>query len=221
MKGTRLDLMATPGDDLSRVLAASREYLNHAPRPCVGYLPSAALDPTFFLAETRAWFAGLASVELLDPVAMDRDSLLRTLDRITLLYVPGGNAFVLAARLQQAELMAEIAQRVRDGLAYVGFSAGAVLCGLDILNSNDNNAPGCQDFAGLGLVPFSLNVHYPADESRTERDEQIAAYHAFHSTPVLALEDDTHVRVKDSEVALIEGRAWLFDGSGVRALSRE
>ena len=113
LKVTRLDLMATPGDNLSLVLAVSREHLNHAPRPCVGYLPSAALDPTFFLAETRAWFAGLASVELLDPVAMDRDSLLRALDRITLLYVPGGNTFVLAARLQKAALLAEIASAGR------------------------------------------------------------------------------------------------------------
>jgi len=213
----RLDLMATPGDGLRRVLAVSRRHLASALRPCIGYLPAAALDPTFLLDETRASFSEIASVELVDPVSMDRASILRVLDRITLLYVPGGNTFVLADRLQQARLMAEVAQRIRDGLPYVGFSAGAVLCGLDILNSNDNNASGGRDFEGLGLVPFSLNVHYPADDAQVERDERIAAYHAFHTVPVLALEDDACLHVEDSRITLVEGAAWLFDGSGGRA----
>ena len=220
MTGLRLDLMATPGDGLSRVLDASRGYLADSDRPSVGYLPAAALDAAFFLEETRSWFSEVAAVELLDPVSMDRASILRMLDQITLLYVPGGNTFVLTDRLQQAGLMAEIAQRIRHGLPLIGFSAGAVLCGMDILNSNDGNVCGCRDFAGLGLVPFSLNVHSPSGDARPERDERIAAYHAFHTMPVLALEDDAHLHVEDARIDLVEGAAWLFDGSGTRASYR-
>ena len=220
MSGLRLHLMATPGDGLSRVLDASRVYLANSDRPSVGYLPAAALDAAFFLEETRSCFSGGAAVELLDPVSMDRESILRMVDHISLLYVPGGNTFVLSHRLQQASLMAEIAQRVRNGLPLVGFSAGAVLCGTDILNSNDRNACGCRDFAGLGLVPFSLNVHYAFGDAQPERDERIAAYHAFHSVPVLALEDDAHLRVEDARIDLVEGAAWLFDGTGTRTTYR-
>jgi len=200
-------------------LNASRVYLANSDRPSVGYLPAAALDAAFFLEETRSCFSEVAAVELLDPVSMDRESILRMVDHISLLYVPGGNTFVLSHRLQQASLMAEIAQRVRNGLPLVGFSAGAVLCGMDILNSNDRNACGCRDFAGLGLVPFSLNVHYAFGDAQPERDERIAAYHAFHSVPVLALEDDAHLRVEDARIDLCRGRGlalrWFGDSHDV------
>jgi dipeptidase E len=216
MTEIHLDLMALPGDGLSRVLGASRGYLTESDRPCVAYLPAAALDPTFLLEETRLWFSEVAAVELLDPVSMDRGSILRVLDRSTLLYVPGGNTFVLAYRLQRAGLTVEIARRVRAGLPLVGFSAGAVLCGTDILNSNDANGCGCRDFAGLGLVPFSLNVHYPSGVGQPDRIERIAEYHAFHRTPVVALEDDARLHVEDRRITVVEGAAWLFDSSGGR-----
>jgi dipeptidase E len=215
MSKMRLELMSMPGDGLSRLLAASRELMAGVAEPCVGYLPAAAVGDNH-LELNRAAFEGIASIELIDPMAAGRDSMLRTLDRIALLYVPGGNTFVLADRLQRAGLMVEIANRVRDGLPYVGFSAGAVLCGLDILNSNDANPCGCRDFAGLGLLPFSVNVHYPVDEARAERDESLAAYHRFQPTPVLALEDDALLQVEGAEITLTEGHAWVFDGSGGR-----
>jgi len=173
MSGLRLHLMATPGDGLSRVLDASRVYLANSDRPSVGYLPAAALDAAFFLEETRSCFSEVAAVELLDPVSMDRESILRMVDHISLLYVPGGNTFVLSHRLQQASLMAEIAQRVRNGLPLVGFSAGAVLCGMDILNSNDRNACGCRTSLDSGLCHSALTSITPSATPSPERDERM------------------------------------------------
>ena len=215
MTEPRLRLMATPGDGLTRLLKTSRDLLAGVSRPRVGYLPAAAMGDDY-LDLNRAAFTEFAEIELLDTVGMDMGSIQRVLDRASLLYVPGGNTFVLAARLRKIGLVTELAQRVRNGLPWVGCSAGAVLCGLDILNSNDSNAIGCRDFDGLGLLPFSLNVHYPPDSSHAERDERIAAYQLFHQRPVLALEDDALLRVDGSKVSLTEGRAWLFDGSGRR-----
>jgi len=51
------------------------------------------------------------------------------------------------SRLRQIDLTEEIGARIRAGLPYVGFSAGAVLCGLDILNSQDINAAGHHGFS--------------------------------------------------------------------------
>ena len=221
MSGLRLELMSMPGDGLSRLLSVCRDLLAGVAEPRVGYLPGAAVFDNY-LELNRSAFAGLAEVELVDPVAHGRDSILRTLDRIDLLYVPGGNTFVLADRLRRAGLMTEITDRLRTGLPYVGFSAGAVLCGLDILNSGDANACGCRDFAGLGLLPFSVNVHYPIGEDlagravQAERDERLAAYLHFQTTPVLALEDDALLRVDDGGAILTEGHAWVFDASGNR-----
>lgn len=215
MSGMRLRLMSMPGDGLSRLLASCRDLLAGVAEPRVGYLPAAAIGDNYLDPNVDA-FEGLAAVDLIDPVAASRDSILRTLDRVALLYVPGGNTSALVERLARAGLITEIAGRLRDGLPYVGFSAGATLCGLDILNSNDPNPSGSSDFAGLGLLPFSVNVHYPADEARTERDERLADYHHFQTAPILALEDDALLRVEGSEITLAEGHAWVFNGSGER-----
>jgi peptidase E len=210
-----LDLMSTPGEGMSRHLTACSPYLAEAREPLVAYLPGAAIGDNY-LRLTLAAFAGLARVELVDPVAMGKAPILAVLDRASLLYVPGGNTFVLAQRLQRAGLMAEIAELVRAGLPLTGFSAGSVICGPDILNSNDANPARTTDFAGLGLVPYSINVHYPpaeAREAREERDDRIADYHAFEATPVLALEDDAWLHVQDDRMELVEGTVWLFDRS--------
>jgi dipeptidase E len=212
MSAMRLDLMSMPGDGMSRFLTACAPYLAEATEPRVAYLPAASIH-TNYLELALASFAGLATVDLVDTEAMEHTAILAMLDRASLLYIPGGNTFVLAGRLRKAGLMDEIARRVREGLPLVGFSAGSVICGPDILNSNDANPARATDFAGLGLVPFSINVHYPDGEARVERDERFLDYHAFESTPVLALQDDAWLHVEDDRIAMVEGTAWLFDRS--------
>lgn len=208
-------LMGTPGEGLGRLREGVRTLLDGRSDPCVGYMPGAALDPAFYFTENQNILRDIARVRLLDLVAMDRSALLIALDECDLLYAPGGNTFVLASRLRQIDLTEEIGARIRAGLPYVGFSAGAVLCGLDILNSQDINAPAITDFDGLALIPFSINVHYPTEpEAIAGRDERIAFYHAFHSTPVLALEDEALLDVDESALLVREGRVWLFDNSG-------
>ena len=207
--------MATPGEGLGRLREGMRDLLVGISDPRVCYLPGAALDPAFSFTENQNVLRGIAKVRLLDLVAMDRSTLLTALDECDLLYAPGGNTFVLADRLRRIDLTNEIKRRILGGLPYIGFSAGAVLCGRDILNSQDINAPATTDFDGLGLVPFSLSVHYPTEqEAIVERDERIGFYHAFHRTPVLALEDEALLDVDGSDILVREGRVWLFAGSG-------
>jgi peptidase E len=215
MSRLRLDLMATPGEGFHRVLRPADEILATVADRCIGYMPSANIDPGFYFDWTKQAFAGRADVVLLDPVNDTPAAFLRALDRSSLLYVPGGNTFVLVHRLRAAGLFGAVADRLRWGLPLIGFSAGAVMCGLDILNSMDVNAPGLSDFAGLAVVPYSLNVHYPApDDERKQRDERIAYYRSFNDRPVLALEDDAHISVRGDRWRLVEGTAWLFSESG-------
>jgi peptidase E len=211
----RARLMAMPGSGLARLRSSIADLLVDAGGREVGYVPGAALTTDFYLAENRAALADIADVRLLDLASPDRASLLSALVEVDLLYVPGGNTFVLLSRLRECGLAGPLRERLAGGMPYVGFSAGAVLLGSDILNSMDVNAPAVTDPAGLGVLPFSLNVHYPADEEdRPGRDERIAFYHLYRRTPVLALEDDALLALEGGRAVLTEGRAWVFDGSG-------
>jgi dipeptidase E len=207
----RLILRSWPGDPIpAGVLAAARPILAQRASHRVAYVSAASLDGHYLDLNHRQW-AGTGDIHHLDVETVSVAEADEQLRRAALLYVPGGNTFVLAYRLRMAGLMPLIRQHLLAGLPYIGVSAGAVICGSDVLLSNDVNAPGLTEFAGLGLLPITLNVHDPPDDAgREERDERIAAYRAFHATPVLALADTAELRVEDGVVTLAEGSARLF-----------
>jgi dipeptidase E len=89
----------------------------------------------------------------------------------------------------------------------VAFSAGAVVCGQDILTSNDLNMVPTTHFKGLGLLPFNFNVHYRDD---AERDEWLAEYRHFHDNPVIMLEDGAYIKVSGKTTSLVRGEAWCW-----------
>jgi len=110
-------------------------------------------------------------------------------------------------------LMAELRRRALAGLPVLGFSAGAVLCGPEILTTNDINACGCTCFSALSLTPFYLNVHYPQDlQAAQARQDRLQEFLHFHPrATILALQDDAYVRVADGEVHVVHGGVWKIE----------
>lgn len=234
-----IHLLSSPGEvGIEAVLAASREILARRRKPQVAYLPAASLYRRW-VRETRAAFKGLAAVTVIDPQRHAYESIQSALDRADLLYMPGGNTYLLAQRLNafrrpglQPEcevepasrppaliesapaantLMAEIRRRALAGLPIIGVSAGAVVCGPDVLTTNDINACGCTCFTGLGLLPFYLNPHYPAEpgpprEARLDRLQEFLHFHPQQT--VAALEDGAYLRAAGGEIHRLAGRAW-------------
>jgi dipeptidase E len=121
--------------------------------------------------------------------------------------------------LHTAGVINDIRQHVLDGLPLVAFSAGTVLCGQDILTTNDINCCNCTTFASLGLIPFNINVHYPSEdgEERQERDYHLWEYQQFHNTPVLALEDEVYIRVTGNRFEVVRGTCWWFAKGKLKA----
>jgi len=133
-----------------------------------------------------------------------------TLAAADALFVGGGNTYALLARLRAAALLEPIRARVRDGMPYVGSSAGGNVAGPNILTTNDWNVVALDAFEALGLVPFNINPHYleadPAMAPGSEtRDTRIAEYHAVHANPVVGIEEGTLLRV-EAGVATVRGR---------------
>jgi dipeptidase E len=109
-----------------------------------------------------------------------------------------------------------LADRVRGGLLYIGTSAGTNIAGPNILATNDWNVVGCNQFDAMGLVPWAINPHYlqqdpnMAKGSET-RDQRIGEYLTINRAPLLAIEEETAVRIEGGHASVVgSGRVRLF-----------
>ena len=128
-----------------------------------------------------------------------------------LVYIPGGNTFLLNHRLYISKIIDYLRKKVIAGLPVVAFSAGAVLCGPNILTSKDMNMVGTAYFTGLNATPFNLSVHYPEDEiSRLIKDDWLSDYHVFHDNPIILMADGAYVEVDGKKTTLMQGDAWIL-----------
>ena len=204
-----LHLFSTPGPgfDITWVLEACKEVLDGKREATIAYLPQATLAAEKWLKETQRSFRDLARIEMIDTENMELAAMEAVLRRAALAYIPGGNAFLLSHRLHGSRLSPHLKKKVQNGLPLVAFSAGAVVCGPNILTSNDLNLVPTPHFDGLGLTPFNFNVHY-ADNA--ERDDWLAEYHSFHDNPVIMLEDGAYVKVTGKVTKLVRGGGWCW-----------
>lgn len=231
----QIHLFSTPGEQgIEWILEAARPILAGKPRPILAYL-LAASDDRRRVRQTREAFRGLASVKVMDITQGPVSRLLVTLERTDLLYIPGGNTYQLARCLHNVpiskghpetgttDLIPEIRRRLLAGLPLVCFSAGSVLCGPDILTTNDTNECACTTFEGLDLLPFNLNVHFPPQPGE-ERQKRLAYLQEFLSCyperKVLALEDGAYLRVAEDAIQIIRGNIWDISPGQPAALLR-
>lgn len=221
----QIHLFSTPGEQgIEWILEAARTILAGKSRPIVAYLPAAS-DEHHWVRQTREAFRGLASVRVIDVTQQPFSRILSTLGRADLLYIPGGNTYLLARRLHAvpisidhpeagtADLILEIRRRVLAGLPVVCCSAGSVLCGPDILTTNDTNECGCTTFEGLDLLPFNLNVHFPPQPGEEQRQRQAYLQEFLSCYPernVLSLEDGAYLRLAQDAIQVMRGKIWYI-----------
>ena len=206
-----LHLFSTPGkDDIRYILAAARPYLEAKDEPVIAYIPAASLGGTYQEYTEKA-FRGLARVATISMELMVLPEMEAIIRNAALVYIPGGNTFLLNHRLHISNIMEYLRKKVMAGLPLIGFSAGTVLCGLNILTSNDINTVESTYFSGLNVLPFNFNCHYPEDEIvRLEKDNWLGDYHVFHDNPVVMLADGAYIRVEGKKTQLVQGQAWIL-----------
>ena len=151
---------------LQDIVAASKPYLVVRAQPVILYLPAAgATLNSDHVGTTQTAFESLAEVEVLDLTqsipAVNSESIF---ERATVLYIPGGNTYRLLHRLYESGSFSMIQKRVKAGMPLVGFSAGIVICGQNILTSNNNNDCGSTNFTGLRFTKYNFMAHYPAND---------------------------------------------------------
>ena len=129
--------------------------------------------------------------------------------------VGGGNTFHLLTRLYAAGLIEVLAQRVRAGIPYIGWSAGSVVTCPTISTTNDMPIIEPPSLRALGLVPFQINAHYtdahPPGHQGETRAERIAEFLALQpSATVIGLREGSLLHVEGNEVRLGGAGARLF-----------
>ena len=129
--------------------------------------------------------------------------------------VGGGNTFHLLYQLYSAQLLEVIAERVRSGIPYIGWSAGSVIACPTIATTNDMPIIEPPSLRALGLVRFQINAHYtdvhPPGHQGETRAERIAEFLTLQpSMTVVGLREGSLLHVTGTEVRLAGTGACVF-----------
>ena len=207
-----LHLFSSPGnDDIRYIIEASRPYLEGKSNATVAYLPLASLYVERWQKATEESFKELARLETVNTETMTLPAMQDVIRHASLVYIPGGNTFLLNHRLQISSLMIFLRKKVQAGLPVVAFSAGAILCGPNILTSKDMNTVETTYFEALNVTPFNFSPHYPLDNyGQSVKDAWLADYHFFHDNPVIMLSDGAYAKVDGKKTILVRGEAWIL-----------
>ncbi|QLD11103.1 Type 1 glutamine amidotransferase-like domain-containing protein [Microbacterium oleivorans] len=166
-------------------------------------------DAPFVAAEretVRSFGREVVEVTLRDTSPQDAAALLADAGAV---YVAGGSTFALLEALRLSGNDAVLVDRVREGLPYIGLSAGSIVAGPDVtpasLMDDPADGPALVSRAGLGLVDVTVIPHadgalppYPTELI----DRTIDAYGSDFA--LLPLRDDQAFLV-DGETATVVG----------------
>ncbi len=117
-----LHLFSSPGkDDIRYIVEASRPYLEGKSMPLWRILPLASLYAERWQEYTEDSFKGLARLETINAEMMSLPEMEDIVRRAALVYIPGGNTFLLNHRLHVSRLMIFLRKKVQAGLPVIGF----------------------------------------------------------------------------------------------------
>src|SRR5690349_32255 len=200
-----LHLFSNPGEnDIRYIVEASRPHLEKKDDPIIAYMPLASLYAEKWLEFIQSAFGELGQVKTINAELMSQKEIEGILRDASLVYVPGGNTFLLNHRLHVSGVMAYLKKKVQSGLPYMGHSAGSILCGPNILTSKDLNTVPTPHFEGLNVVPFNISPHYPkAAYGQSVKDEWLAEYHFFYDNLVVIMWDAVFFKVDGKRMLLV------------------
>lgn len=211
-----LHLFSNPGKmDIRYIVESSRPYLEKAKEPVIAFMPLASLYAERWLEQTKTAFKGLGRVETINAELMTQKEIESVLRDCSVVYISGGNTFLLNHRLHTSGVMSYLRKKIQAGLPVVSFSAGTIVCGQNILTANDLNTVPTQFFEGLKVLPFNFFCHYPLDmHGQSVQDEWLSDYHFFNDNPIVMMCDDSYIRVDGSKTTLVHGEAYIWRKEG-------
>lgn len=125
--------------------------------------------------------------------------------------VGGGNTWQLVRMLHDGNLMNPIREKVRNGMPYIGWSAGANVACPTLRTTNDMPIIDPKSFDCLGLVPFQINPHYlhenPEGHGGETREQRINEFLEINPDIYVAgLREGTILKLENQKLKLIGDR---------------
>ena len=135
------------------------------------------------------------------------DFVFTPLEEAELVIVSGGNTFQLLREVRNRKLLSVLREKVKSGMPYIGWSAGANLACPTIKTTNDMPIVDPGSLEALGLVPFQINPHYtnahPPGHQGETRNQRLAEFAQVNpDLPVIGLPEGDWLRVSGADVTL-------------------
>lgn len=183
-------------------------------RARVAFVPFAAPDAQqdAYTEKVRSVFVDMGT----DLFSLHREAdPIRALDGADAVAVGGGNSFLLLRALYRTQLVRAIAEKVRGGMPYLGWSAGSNVACPSIMTTNDMPIVESPSLRAMHLIPFQINPHYTEatlpGHGGESRDQRIAEFLALNpAMPVVGLREGSLLHIKDNRAELRGKEMMLF-----------
>lgn len=138
------------------------------------------------------------------------ENLKTALSQVGLIWVTGGNTFVLRRAMKESGLDTILPGLLRSGdIVYGGFSAGACvvspsLKGIHLGDEPEVVPPGYPNtgvvWEGLGIIDFYIVPHFRSNHSESAIMENVISYYDEHKMPFYTLADGEALRVENGSI---------------------
>ncbi len=139
----------------------------------------------------------------IEVVNISHDVDVSVLGLFDVVYVCGGNTFMILKRLKETGLFSFIAEQMNLGAVYVGVSAGSIIAGKNIEiagwgSQADSNDIELQNLKGLGFTKIVIYPHFSK-----ELLSEVESFRRKTSNTVIELADGQAVLIKDLNAKVV------------------
>ncbi len=122
--------------------------------------------------------------------------------------VGGGNSFELLNQLYKNDLLENIRESIKNGVCYIGWSAGSNIAGKSIKTTNDMPIVMPESFDSLNLFPHQINPHFISGKIQghngESREERLQEYLIINQNDkVYALPEGCALKIKNNTLEVI------------------